>query len=291
VAAPREVLDLVDRFIRHRDSYSQAAYKEAQVCVEFIMPMFHALGWDVYNQQGYAEAYKDVIHQHSLRTASGIEAPDYCFRVGGTPKFFLEAKKPAVNVGTDISPAYQLRRYAWTAKLSLSVLTDFEEFAVYDTRLKPVMADRASTARIQYLPFDQYPDRWEEIAAVFSRDAILRGSFDKFAEASSGKKGTSSVDADFLKEIEAWRDELARNFALRNKDLSVRELNFAVQRTIDRILFLRICEDRGIENYGRLQALGNGHNTYARLYELFEQADDRYNSGLFRKLPLSADTG
>jgi hypothetical protein len=281
LTAPREVLDLVDRFHQHRGEYAKAVYKEAQVCAEFIMPMFEALGWDVYNRQGYAEAYKEVVHQHSLRTASGIEAPDYCFRVGGTPKFFLEAKKPAINVGTDLSPAYQLRRYAWTARLSLSVLTDFEELAVYDTRLKPTMVDKASVARIQYLPFDQYPDRWSEIESVFSRDAVLKGSFDKFAEASTGKKGTSSVDAAFLKEIETWRDEMARNLALRNKDLSVRELNFAVQRTIDRILFLRICEDRGIENYGRLQALLNGHNTYGRLYELFEQADERYNSGLF----------
>ncbi|MDM7912281.1 MAG: TaqI-like C-terminal specificity domain-containing protein [Methanotrichaceae archaeon] len=281
MAAPHDVLDLVDRFHRHRSSYSQTAYKEAQVCAEFIIPMFEALGWDVYNRQGIAEAYKEVVHQHSLRTASGIEAPDYCFRIGCTPKFFLEAKKPAINVRTDISPAYQLRRYAWTAKLPLSILTDFEELAVYDTRIKPTMVDKASVARIQYLSFDQYPDRWGEIESIFSRDAIWKGSFDRFAEASTGKKGTNSVDADFLKEIETWRDEMARNLALRNKDLSVRELNFAVQRTIDRILFLRICEDRGIEDYGKLQSLLNGQNTYRRLFEVFEQADQRYNSGLF----------
>ena len=281
MSAPREIETLVDRFHRHRDEYARVAYKEAQVCAEFIMPMFEALGWDVYNRQGYAEAYKDVVHQHALRTASGVEAPDYCFRVGGTPKFFLEAKKPSVNVATDVSPAYQLRRYAWTARLPLSVLTDFEEFAIYDTRLKPGMTDKASVSRIGYIPFDQYPDRWEEIASVFSREAILKGSFDRYAEASTGKRGTASVDSEFLAEIEGWRDELARNLALRNRDLSVRELNFAVQRTIDRILFLRICEDRGIEDYGRLQALTNGQNTYARLFELFEQADDRYNSGLF----------
>ena len=51
--------------------------------------------------------------------------------------------------------------------------------------------------------------------------------------------------------------------------------------TIDRILFLRICEDRSIEDYGRLKKLLDGENVYPRLFELFEEADKRYNSGLF----------
>ncbi|MGB7622323.1 MAG: N-6 DNA methylase, partial [Terriglobia bacterium] len=85
----------------------------------------------------------------------------------------------------------------------------------------------------------------------------------------------------FLKEIEAWRDELARNIAVRNPRLSQRELNFAVQRTIDRIIFLRICEDRAIETYCQLQVLCNGTQVYKRVCELFQRADERYNSGLF----------
>ena len=74
---------------------------------------------------------------------------------------------------------------------------------------------------------------------------------------------------------------MARNIALRNPGLKKRELNFAVQRTIDRLIFLRICEDRGIEPYGRLMSLRNGTQTYRRLCQIFQQADDRYNSGLF----------
>ncbi|MFZ3063481.1 MAG: N-6 DNA methylase, partial [Actinomycetota bacterium] len=113
------------------------------------------------------------------------------------------------------------------------------------------------------------------------REAVLKGSFDKYAQSIKGKKGTAEVDAIFLKEIESWREMLAHNLALRNPGLTQRELNFAVQSTIDRIIFLRICEDRGIEDYGRLMALQNGDRTYKRLCELFRQADDRYNSGLF----------
>ena len=281
MTAPSEVLDLVERFDRHRDAYRSGRYNETQLRREFLDPLFKTLGWDVNNEKGYAEAYKDVVHEDAVKVGGLTKAPDYAFRIGGVRKFFVEAKKPSVDIKGDIHPAFQLRRYAWSAKLPLSILTDFEELAVYDCRVKPDRRDKASKARVNYLEFTEYPDRWEEIAGVFSREAILKGSFDKYVESNRKKRGTAEVDDVFLEEIEGWRDALARNFALRNSDLTQRELNFAVQRTIDRIIFLRICEDRGIEDYGRLHALVNGRNLYRRLCELFEHADARYNSGLF----------
>ena len=140
---------------------------------------------------------------------------------------------------------------------------------------------QGSIARVLYLSFREYGERWDDIAKVFSREAILKGSFDKFAESNKAKRGTAEVDGAFLGEIEKWRVDLARNLAARNPKLSQRDLNFSVQRTIDRIVFLRICEDRRIEVYGRLQALLNGEHTYDRMRQLFREADDRYNSGLF----------
>src|SRR5207253_7526969 len=124
-------------------------------------------------------------------------------------------------------------------------------------------------------------EQWDSIAESFSKDAVLKGSFDRYAEATKLKRGTATVDAAFLKEIEGWRELLAKNIALRNPDLSQRELNYAVQVTIDRILFLRMCEDRGVEVYGQLAALKNGGSVYSRLNELFRKAEQRYNSGLF----------
>ena len=90
--------------------------------VEFLNPLFKAMGWDMDNEQGYAAAYKEVIHEDAVRVSGVIKAPDYAFRIGGVRKFFLEAKKPSVNIKDDIHPAYQLRRYAWSAKLPLSIL-------------------------------------------------------------------------------------------------------------------------------------------------------------------------
>ena len=281
MTVPTKILELVKRFDRNLDAYKQGKYNETQIRREFIDPFFEELGWDIANKQGYAEAYKDVIHEESIKIGQATKAPDYGFRIGGTRKFFLEAKKPSVNIKDDIHPAYQIRRYAWSAKLPLSVLTDFEELAVYDCRAKPIKTDKSSHSRILYMTYSEYAERWEEIMNIFSREAILKGSFDKYVESKKSRRGTTEVDAAFLQEIERWRDLLAKNIALRNPDLSQRELNFAVQSTIDRIIFLRICEARAIEPYGNLMELKNGNNVYKQLFQLFRKADDKYNSGLF----------
>jgi hypothetical protein len=279
--APKEILDLVARFEQQLDAYKSGQYNETQLRQEFLNPFFKALGWDVDNTAGFAQAYKDVIHEDTIRISGAVKAPDYCFRIGGTRKFFLEAKKPSVDIKQEVSPAHQLRSYTWSAKLPLSILSDFEEFAVYDGRIPPRKNDPASTARIFYCTFHEYAEKWDWIASIFSKEAVQKGSFDKFAESTKAKRGTAEVDAHFLGTIEAWRNELARNIALRNPKLTQRELNFAVQRIIDRIIFLRICEDRGIEDYARLRGLVNGDRIYPRLCQLFEAADARYNSGLF----------
>ncbi len=278
---PQEVSELVKRFERNRESYRSSEYNETQARREFIDPFFKAFGWDIDNEQGYAEAYKDVVHEDAIKIGGATKAPDYALRIGGVRKFFVEAKRPGVDIKNDPDPAYQLRRYAWSAKLPLSILTDFEELAVYDCRIKPSKTDKASVARILYFTYHEYEDRWDEIASIFSREEILKGSFDRYAESAKKKRGTAEVDDAFLKEIENWRDLFARNIALRNPSLSTRELNYAVQRTVDRIIFLRICEDRGIEPYGQLRGLQNGTRAYERLCQIFRRADERYNSGLF----------
>jgi len=279
--ASRQISTLVERFERNIEAYRSPAYNETQLRREFIDPLFEALGWDVTNKAGYAEQYKDVVHEDAIKIAGATKAPDYCFRIGGVRKFFLETKKPSIDIREQINPAYQLRRYAWSAKLPLSILTDFEEMAIYDCRLRPKTTDKPSIGRVRFYTYTQYLDSFEEIYNLFSKEFVLKGSFDKFAESDRQKRGTTEVDAEFLKEIESWRQALAKDIAIKNPKLSIQELNFAVQLTIDRIVFLRMCEDRGIEPYGQIQSLFNGTNTYRRLKEIFYHADDKYNSGLF----------
>ena len=279
--APPRLLELVARFRDQRDDYQRGHYNETQLRRDFLDPLFALLGWDVDNRAGYAESFSEVVHEDAVKVGGTTKAPDYSFRIGGRRLFFLEAKKPSIFIKEDVAPAYQLRRYAWSAGLQLSILSDFEEFAVYDGALKPDPKDKSSKSRVFYCSFEEYVDKWDDIAALFSKDAVLKGGIERFVKKLPGRRGTATVDTEFLAQIESWRELLARNIALRNEGLDVHALNHAVQGTIDRIVFLRICEGRGIEDEGRLLALVNGSAIYARLAKLFRDADDRYNSGLF----------
>jgi len=338
MTAPAIIQNLVNRFRDSRELYRSGRYNEAQLRQEFLNPFFEALGWDMDNRSNFAPQYREVIHEDSLEDEGSLTAPDYAFRIGTTRKFFVEAKKPKVNIRYEIDPAYQLRRYAWNAHLPLSILTDFEELAVYDCRTRPDPKDSAATGRVMLFTFEEYLDRWDELVQIFSKDAVWNGSFDRYAEGSKGKRGTTEVDAEFLKEIEQWRLLLARNIALRNFRPSAgsvlaseaptvitsetpsvlasetpsvlaseakqsqsaseatrsvqstqspnlhraeRHLNYAVQSTIDRILFLRICEDRQIEPTDQLLQIAEGDDVYAQMLLLFQKADQKYNSGLF----------
>lgn len=276
---PDAVKRLIERFNHQSDQVRSLDYNETQLRIDFINPLFAALGWDMDNAQGYAEQYREVVHEDRIKVYGATKAPDYSFRIGGVRKFFLEAKKPAINIKQAWEPAYQLRRYAWSAKLPVSILTDFEELAIYDCRIAPKQMDKPATARREYITYTDYCNRWDFLYGTFSKDAVLKGDFDRYCASQKGR-GAQEFDDAFLIEIEEWRKKLASNLALRN-DLSEHDLNFATQRIIDRVIFLRICEDRGVEPTGHLQQLLNGDNTYKRLVSLFREADARYNSGLF----------
>lgn len=277
---PEAIQRLIEHFDRQCDQVRSPDYNETQLRIDFINPMFAELGWDMDNRLGYAEQYREVVHEDRIKVAGATKAPDYSFRIGGTRKFFLEAKKPHVNVKENWEPAYQLRRYAWSAKLPVSILTDFEELAIYDCRIQPKQFDKASVARREYISYKQYPERWDFIAGTFSKAAVLRGDFDRYCGSTRGR-GAQEFDDAFLEEIEEWRKKLASNLVLRNEGLDQPSLNFAVQRIIDRIIFLRIAEDRGTETVAQLRALLNSEQVFPRLLKLFHDADARYNSDLF----------
>lgn len=278
---PETVLALVQRYSREERTLQSDKYGEADTRNEFIEPLFESLGWDVANRAGFAEPYKDVVNEYGLKVGGTYKAPDYAFRVGGTKKFFLEAKRPGVNIKTDVGSAYQLRRYGWTAKLPISVLTNFRHLAVYDCSRRPSESDNASVGRTLLVAWTELEERWDELQALLSKTAVLRGALDRYAAGATRRRGTSEVDDAFLAQMEEWRLLLARSFARRNATITVEELNEAVQQTIDRLVFLRIAEDRGIEPYGSLKDQLDGPGIYGRLLTLFQAADTRYNSGLF----------
>jgi len=281
-AARAQIEELVNRFTRQYGSYQKAEYNETLTRKDFIDPFFTALGWDMANTKGHSEAYREVIHEDKLKVSGTTRAPDYSFRLaGGRKLFFVEAKRPGIHVREDIQPAYQVRRYGWSAKHPVSIITDFEEFAVYDCTRKPVLTDKPSVARIKYLTFRDYLNKFDFIWDTFSREAVVQGSFDKFLASDKYKKGTTSVDREFLESLNRWRTYLATNISWNNRDLSEDEINFAVQQTIDRMIFLRIAEDRSVEPYENLKHAAGAGNFYRNIFDLFRSADEKYNSGLF----------
>jgi hypothetical protein len=281
MTAPPVVSKLVRQFHEHRNQLMSPNYKEARLRQDFLDEFFTALGWDVGNKHGWTESLKEVLIEESIKIDGASHSPDYAFRTGPVPAFFVEAKKPAVNLKSDPGPALQLRRYAWTKKLSISVLTDFQELAVYNTRVKVKPNDKARTARLFYWTYLQFEEEWDAIYGLLSKDAVMRGSIEKLIAGKGNRSGTEAPDERFLDDIEAWRHALARDLHKRHPELGVSQLNALVQRTIDRIVFLRICEDRRIEGFGRLREAAEGKGIYPRLIDIYKDADNRYNSGLF----------
>ena len=281
---PQIIIDLVEQFEKDKEIYTDPQrHDEENNKIEFINPFFEALGWDVHNKNHLSNDKKEVVFEKSVKKGHRTTKPDYAFRIDGENIFFVEAKKPSININTDRRTAFQTRSYGWSAGLPLCILTDFEELAIYETITKPEKNPDPRLCRIKYYKYTDYVEKWDEIASIFSKSAVCSEKFDDFVKTIKPKdtKGTSTVDKEFLKEIENWRILLARNIALRNKHLSEEDVNYAVQLTIDRIIFFRMAEDREIERYGRLYDLLDEENIYKSFTELCRTADKKYNSGLF----------
>lgn len=260
----------------------------------YIDKFFEALGWDVGNEKGKRE----VIHEDIVKVKGKTKFPDYGFYFKGKRVFFVEAKDTKVDIKNDSRPAFQLRSYAWSAKLGVSILTDFEEFAVYDCTVRPKENDRTEAARIKYFTYEDYLKEgvFDYIYDLFERENVANGSLDAYSENLCNRKGSETVDVHFLSTLDELRTKLAVVISKLNREMSEKDINYAVQQIIDRIIFLRVAEDRNVENYGLLALANpknkneddfknygfNGENSYyENLNYIFDRANEKYNSGLF----------
>ena len=153
-----ELQNLVDRFHANIDFYKDArnAYNEHSCRIEYIDPLLKLLGWDVANEKGLAPQYREVIAEnYSTRT----DRPDYTITLRGVPKFFVEAKKPAVDITRVAAPAIQTRKYGWNAKHRLAVLTNFEYLAIYDTCHIAHEDDGCAVARYRLYHYTEYVEK------------------------------------------------------------------------------------------------------------------------------------
>ncbi len=247
--------------------------------------MFVALGWEL-DQTGIQRRMWDVHREFSQRDNSSTKKPDYAFRANGKVKFFVEAKAPWVPL-TEKGPVFQAKRYAFSTagKSPVVVLTDFQEFRVFNTLSRPLYDNPLQGIIKDYdLKYTDFPDKWDHLYNTFSKEAVLNGSIEKLAGKIS--KNTKSLDIEFLTDITEWRETLAKNIAIRNKSLSVDEINEAVQRILDRLIFIRNLEDRGIEEEGLLARMiekKEDEEAYSCLIPVFQRLDSAYNGLMFKK--------
>jgi len=276
------IKELIHKYDSNRDYYQSPKYNETQLRADFLDPFFELLGWDITNKSGKSNNEREVLLEEPLKedAASNTKKPDYTFRLFSERKFFLEAKKPNVKIEADNSPAKQTRRYGYTSKLKISVLSNFEHLAIYDCSEKVEPTDVVDKCRIKLYHCSEYAEKFNEIHNLIGHEPVYTGKFDIEWEHIEDKLSLHGVDKLFLKQINEWRLLLGAEIFIIKGDISEIELNDLVQSYLNSIIFLRVCEDRNIETYQTLLKFAD-EKDFASLISKFYEADKKYNSGLF----------
>ena len=277
---------LISNFDVDKSHHLSKAYSEAQARVDFITPLFEALGWDVANREGLRYDAREVLVEKGETDTPG--RPDYSFRLEGQTKFFVEAKAPSepLNVSKHI---VQAKGYAWnTRQVFFVALTDFIEFRFYDASIQPDerKPEEGLLVRLAYRDYlDNAEKLWE-----FSKQRVIAGSLDSMLPRDRRTQRLRvPVDEAFLDEMTGWREDLARNIYRNNPEFTAKQLNEVVQRLLDRVVFIRIAEDRRIIEKRRLadavdewKARGGKFHIFEWLNDLFHQVNEDFNGEIFK---------
>ena len=283
------VKDLVKKYHSDRESYQKPSYNETQLRTDFLDPFFELLGWDIKNSAGQPTNEREVLVEEGLKAdaTANTKKPDYTFRLFSERKFFLEAKKPNVKIEKDNEPAKQTRRYGFTAKLKISVLSNFEYLAINDCSKKVEKDDSVTKSRINIYHYTEYESAFEDIKKQLGHKVVYNGEFDETWKDIEEQLKLSSVDSLFLTQINEWRMILGKEIYSHKPTISIEELNDIVQSYINSIIFLRVCEDRNLEAYKTLLNFAD-KNDFNSLIKKFKEADKKYNAGLFNH-PLTKE--
>lgn len=281
-AARERIAELVTSFRRNEADYLNPRYNETQARTDFITPLLEAFGWDVYNRAGLPTSLREVIEEATVDVGEKLsKKPDYELRLARQRKFFVEAKKPSLQIERDKEAAFQTRRYGYSASMPISVLTNFHQLVIYDCKPVADPTQDAAVARLHVFHYTEFEARFDELWDLISREAVYSGAFDARYAIDVTRRGAEQFDDLFLRQVKAWRERLAVDIHANNPALSPAELTYAVQLFLSRIVFLRICEDRDIERYETLKDLPPA-NTFDALIAELRRADQFYDSGLFR---------
>ena len=287
---------LVATFKANERRYLSTDYQEAEARKDFIDKFWTALGWDV-NHDVQTNPYEQEVKVERGMAAGGQRRADYAFYLAPNfrdPCFFVEAKKPHGDIATKEN-YFQLIRYGWNSQTSLAVLTDFEQFHVLDCRYKPDL----DTALNRYVARYHYSDytnkkKFAEIYWLFSHEAVEGGSLEKRAKELPKPRGKAvqrglfpgaykPVDESFLEELDEFRTSLAHAFKNKNPKLDSAALTELAQRTLDRLVFLRFLEDKGIETRRHIDAFGDKGSAWEDFIAISRRLDGIYNGIVFKE--------
>lgn len=242
----------------------------------WVEKLLGAFGWNAADPRQVRQEYtirgREVRRLH--REGTTHRRPDYALVVDGERVLYLDAKRFDVSIEDDERVSYQVRCYGWSAGFRVSYACDFEELAIWDCRHKPKAEDEARVARLHYLRYTDYLERFELLWDYLSREAILGGSLQRLHPEDERPRGAEPLDVAFEAKLSEWRVELAKSILRYGKTRDAEVISGAAQRILDRIVFLRLCEELGLENYGALNSMVNDEDGFWPLF--MEAHEARY---------------
>jgi uncharacterized protein YciU (UPF0263 family) len=271
----QKVNALVEKYQEIERDGRTSKYNEEMTKKDFILPLFEALGWNTTDS-------REVSAEEKISK----KRVDYGFRINGIPKFFLEAKsfKEDLDNRKFIEQAIS---YAWHKGCTWAVLTNFESLKIFNAEVKtehPWLSQFKPALHCY-----EYSTKFDELL-LLSRESFENRLLDIEAEKWGKKAKKTAIDRQLLSDFTHFREILSKNITKLNshKNLSEEELDEAVQRILDRLIFIRNCEDRELDpktliaNYREWESKGKGHLVRS-LRETFEHFDNEYNSKIFAK--------
>lgn len=282
--------NLVNRFLEAKKEGNLEGASEATMRT-WIDELLSVFGWNVQDtHQVFTERTLDKKERQKLKAIGSTNVrPDYTLVNGKVPLVFVDAKSLDVNIETSKDVAFQIRSYGWSIGAPFSIVTNFEELAIYDCSYMPRIDDEASYARHFYATADEYVEKFNTLDTFLSRSNVLAGNV-KFVQ----QKG-NALDENFSKMLGETRITFAKAIMKNNKIESVDVLSYYVQTIINRILFIRVCESRGLEVDGLLNKFAKGN-----FWEEFKNSSygdfyNHYDGPMFKKIPslqsLQIDNG
>jgi len=267
-----EIEKLITNF-KNMPAAQRKGLNEMQTRLGYILPMFKALGWDTSN-----------INEVSPEEKVSRGWVDFSFRVGNVPRFFLETKRANEDLN-DPRWVQQAIDYAWTKSVTWALLSDFEGLRVFNAEWK-----ESDPFRAQFFEFglDDYLKDFERLWWLSKEETSAR-RLDIEAEKVGRKIKRLPVSQNLFSDLKRWRENLFKNFKAFNLGYSTAQVDEAVLRLLNRLIFIRTAEDREVEE-NRLQSLVRVLKDKKQiqildreLASLFRELDGIYNSELFAR--------